>query len=142
MCATNEKGVQGEKGVSVTGERWTLNAFTESCKAFPNQGRVAVCYGSSSGQALLELPCAVTKQAADMETLAAGLWVTVGLLAQDKFALQLRLKKDRAAAERDKGTGVWNVYVPVGGAITVLKEVKKPQDKENKQPGRLVTELD
>ena len=128
--------------MTVTGERWTLNACDENCKAFPNKGRVAVCYGSASGQALLELPCAATKQAADMDSLAAGLWVTVGLLAQDKFALQLRLKKVRAAAERDKEAGVWNVYVPVGGAITVLKEVKKPQDKENTQPSRVVTELD
>lgn len=84
----------------------------------------------------------MTKQAADMESLAAGLWVTVGLLAQDKFALQLRLKKDRAAAERDKASGVWNVYVPVSGAITVLKEVKKAQDKENAKPTRIITELD
>lgn len=76
-----------------------------------------------------------------MEKLAAGLWVTVGLLAQDKFALQLRLKKDRAAAERDKGSGVWNVYVPVGGAITVLKRVKKVEGKENKKLDRVVTEL-
>jgi hypothetical protein len=127
--------------VTVTGDRWTLNQCEDNCEPFPHQGRIAVCYGSMSGQALLELPSAETKQASDMGPLAGGLWVTVGLLAQDKFALQLRLKKDRAAAKRDKASGVWNVYVPVGGAITVLKEVKKPQDKENATPARVVTEL-
>lgn len=134
--------MQGDAGVEVKGERRSLTPYEGEFKAFPHQGRIAVCYGSSSAQALLELPSAPTKQDSDMKVLANGLWITVGLLAQDKFALQLRLKKDRVAAQRDTAAGVWNVYVPVGGAITVLKEIKKPKGKENATPARLVTEVD
>jgi len=49
-------------------------------------------------------------------------WLTVGLLAEDGFALQLKLKRDDGSREKDKATGVYYVYRPVGGAITLLEE--------------------
>lgn len=46
-------------------------------------------------------------------------WLTIGILATDGFALQLKLKRDAGAAVRDKEAGVYCAYVPVGGAVTV-----------------------
>ena len=53
----------------------------------PGKGRIsAVCQGKAV-EAWLELPCAETRSHIKLLPLVA--WVTVGLLAQDLFALQV-----------------------------------------------------
>jgi len=48
-------------------------------------------------------------------------WVTIGLLATDGLALQLKLKRADKPRERDRILGVWCAYHPVGGALTVVR---------------------
>ncbi|KAF5841932.1 hypothetical protein DUNSADRAFT_10103 [Dunaliella salina] len=48
-------------------------------------------------------------------------WVTIGLLATDGLALQLKLKRADKPRERDRVLGVWCAYHPVGGALTVVR---------------------
>ncbi|WIA29347.1 hypothetical protein OEZ86_011852 [Tetradesmus obliquus] len=85
------------------------------------QGKVAVHFMGSVAEALLQLPEVPLRSstAADGGP-PPGLWLTVGLLAADGFALQLRLKKADRPTERDRTEGTWFAYHPVGGAITVL----------------------
>lgn len=135
-----DHGLQGESGTTVLGERWTLKSLAGGQKVLPSNGRIAVCFQSSSAQALLKLPCATSKQHEEMSTLPQGVWVTVGLLAQDQFTLQLRLKRVPGSELRNREAGIWNLYRPVGGAFTVFKEVKA--GKENAKPARVVMELD
>lgn len=56
-------------------------------RPFPANGKVAVRFGGKSAEALLELPAPSTKGGA--AELAAVVWLTVGLLAIDGFALQV-----------------------------------------------------
>lgn len=132
--------VQGESGITVIGDRWTLKPIPDSAKVLPTHGRLAVCFGDSAAQALLELPCTTSKDTDEIAALPQGVWVTVGLLAKDKFALQLRLKRTRGAATRNKESGIWHVYCPVGGALTIFKQTET--EKENTRPTRVVMELD
>lgn len=55
------------------------------------------------------------------ERLPPAVWVTVGLLAKDGLALQLRARRAESWRECsfDSGTGKWSVYRAVGGALTV-----------------------
>eukprot|EP00892_Ulva_mutabilis_P008069 jgi/Ulvmu1/5634/UM023_0174.1 len=132
--------IKGESGMTVHGDRWTLKPLPSTMKVLPTRGRVAVCVGDSTAQALLELPCTTSKDAEEMAAIPTGVWVTVGLLAQDEFALQLRLKRTPKAAVRNKEAGIWNMYCPVGGALTIFKQAES--EKENAQPARVVMELD
>ena len=132
--------MQGEDGTFVLGERYTLQTLSGPEKVLPTHGRLAVCFGDSAAQALLELPCSTSKNSEEISALATGIWVTVGLLAQNRFALQLRLKRKTTAAIRSKDQGIWHLYVPIGGALTVLKEIKL--GKENTKPMPVVMELD
>ena len=63
-----------------------------------------------------DLPCPARR---DTSALAAAVWLTVGSLAGDGLALQLKLKRLDRPTERDKGTGEWFPYVPVAGALSV-----------------------
>ena len=117
--------MQGEAGVVVQGKRWKLQPQAlDASKPFPANGRIAVCHGDKSAEALLELPSPSTKSDESLAGIPAGVWLTVGLLAQDGFALQLKLKRTTAPRERDEG--VWYVYHVVGGAITVLTTMNPP----------------
>lgn len=75
-----------------------------------------------------------------MSTLPQGAWMTVGLLGQNGFALQLRLKRVPGSEIRNREAGIWHMYCPVGGALTILKEVQA--GKENTKPARVIMELD
>jgi hypothetical protein len=110
----------------VKGNRWTLEKVdANSRRAFPSNGRAVATHNGSTAEALLELPTPATKAKDDMHAIPAGLWVTIGLLAQDKLALQLRLKCCEQARERDKEGGTWHVYHATGGAITVLEGIEQ-----------------
>jgi hypothetical protein len=112
----------------VSGKRWVLQKQGLNCsKPFPSRGRVTARHGDSSAEALLELPAAETKSKDGLDAIPASLWVTIGLLAQDGFALQVRLRRTAKPSERDKATGTWHVYHAVGGAITLLESIKKPE---------------
>lgn len=55
----------------------------------------------------------------DTSALAPVVWLTVGGLAGSGLALQLKLKRLDRPSDRDKETGVWLPYVPIGGALSV-----------------------
>ncbi len=61
----------------------------------------------------LLMPCRNTS------ALAPAVWLTVGSLAGDGMALQLKLKRLDKPSERDKVQGLWYPYVPVAGALSV-----------------------
>ena len=56
-------------------------------KAFPADGKIVVNFGGRTAEALLELPAPSTRDGA--AELPAVVWLTVGLLASDSFALQV-----------------------------------------------------
>ena len=56
-------------------------------RPFPANGKIAARFGGKSAEALLELPAPSTKGGA--VELAGVVWLTVGLLATDGFALQV-----------------------------------------------------
>lgn len=122
--------VQGSNGVVVEGKRWLLQKQAlERSRPFPSRGRVTARHGGCSAEALLELPAAETKGQDGLAAIPASLWVTIGLLAQDGFALQVKLKRAAKPTERDRTHGTWHVYHAVGGAITLRESVKKPDAK-------------
>jgi hypothetical protein len=59
-----------------------------------------------------------------MGGMASAMWVTVGLLARDGFALQVKLKKTKGVHEayRCGKTGLYYIYEPAGGALTVARK--------------------
>jgi len=59
----------------------------ETGRAFPANGKIVVKFGGRSAEALLELPAPSTRDGA--AELPAVVWLTVGLLATDTFALQV-----------------------------------------------------
>uniref|UniRef100_A0A7R9Z7P6 Uncharacterized protein n=1 Tax=Chlamydomonas euryale TaxID=1486919 RepID=A0A7R9Z7P6_9CHLO len=94
-------------------------------------------------EALLKLPDAPLRDAT-ME-LPPVVWLTVGLLATDGVVLQLKLKRTDKPTQRDKMTGTWNVYYPVGGALTVKRGLAEELDFAGKQPApapSLITPVD
>lgn len=56
-------------------------------RPFPANGKIVVKHGGKTAEALLELPAPSTREGA--AELPAVVWLTVGLLATDKFALQV-----------------------------------------------------
>ena len=96
-----------------------------------------VTHGDATADALLELPAAQTKAKEELDSIPAGIWVTVGLLAADGFALQLRLKRATKPSQRDRVDGTWHAYHAIGGAITLLNAVQRPE----KQSAPLVTPM-
>lgn len=134
-------------GATVHGLRYKLLPINpdEACpEPLPSNGKIIVKVpvpsppesGSGSGlgsegsshhlvvsQAQLQLPDVPLKdQASELPPIV---WVTVGLLAVDGIALQVKLKRDDKPKQRDKFSGVWYCYRPVGGALTVLRGAKK-----------------
>jgi hypothetical protein len=102
--------------------------------------QVVATYDSTMAEALLQLPVI---QLRDDKDAPQTLWVTVGLLALDGIALQLKLKRStkvRApwlqlpclpclliaismqAAECQRVDGTWFAYHVVGGALSVRQE--------------------
>ena len=57
-------------------------------KALPFRAKIAVVHAGASSEAWMDLPTASTRTA--IAQLPAVVWVTVGLLATDGFALQVR----------------------------------------------------
>ena len=57
-------------------------------KAFPANGKIVVKFGGKTAEALLELPAPSTRDGA--QELPGVVWLTVGLLATDTFALQVK----------------------------------------------------
>lgn len=97
----------------------------------PHSGKVSVQASGRTAEAVVDLP---SVSAADTEgktsepidaswdeKLPPAIWVTVGLLAKDGLALQIRAR--RAESWRDcsfdSSTGKWSVYRPIGGALSV-----------------------
>jgi len=114
--------VEAEGGSGrVEGRRWRLKDFSDSALPVPHVGRVLMKYAGKECEALLELPAPETKEAA--KEAPAVVWLTVGLLAADGVVLQLKLKRNTAKMEKDRNSGVYHVYFPVGGALTVQEGV-------------------
>jgi hypothetical protein len=110
----------------------------------PHDGKVTVTLGTACAEALLDLPAPGRVRAdvsgggggvdrgtageeaealAAMAALPNAMWVTVGLLARDGFAAQLKLKKTPGVHEayRCAKTGVYWVYEPSGGFVTTAR---------------------
>lgn len=104
-----------EGGAELQALRYRLNPLDlAASRPLPSTGKVHVVHGDLSAEALLQLPILAMKTSEG----PAALWITVGLLAADGFALQLKLKKADKPKERDAIEGVWFGYHAVGGAIT------------------------
>ena len=56
-------------------------------KPFPANGKIVVKYGGKAAEALVELPAPSTRDG--VAELPGVVWLTVGLLATDTFALQV-----------------------------------------------------
>uniref|UniRef100_A0A061SCF1 Zinc finger mynd domain-containing protein 10-like n=1 Tax=Tetraselmis sp. GSL018 TaxID=582737 RepID=A0A061SCF1_9CHLO len=120
---SDEVAVKDDQGNCVKGKRHRLvSKAAGSGKPLPSKGKVAIVHGSLTAEALLELPAASTKSSA--ADIPETVWLTVGLLAVDGFALQVRLKKSPSVFERDPQVGEWFVYEPSGGAITLQDEAQ------------------
>lgn len=108
----------------------------------PHDGKVTVTFGTARAEALLDLPVPGRARAdfsgggvdrgtageeaealAAMAALPSAMWVTVGLLARDGFAAQLKLKRTPGVHEayRCAKTGVHWVYEPSGGFVTTAR---------------------
>lgn len=74
-------------------------------------------HDGTKAEAHAEIPAPTTK--GEAKSMPGSVWLTVGILATDGFVLQLRLKKLEEQAVRNKATGVWHIYHPAGGALTV-----------------------
>ena len=61
----------------------------EATRPFPAAGKVAAVFGTHSTECRLSLPAAPTKASSAVELAAHG-WLTVGNLAADSIALQVR----------------------------------------------------
>jgi hypothetical protein len=71
-------------------------------------------------QALLALPEIPVQSVSGQKP--PVVWVNVGLLAEDGMVLQLKLRRgEKQVSERDRLSGVWYAYQPVGGALTLLR---------------------
>lgn len=102
----------------VTGLRYRLRPLAEGLhRALPCDGKLSVLYGGHVCEALLSLPAAETREGLGM--LPPAVWVTVGGLASPGLALQLKLKRMVRPSERDKVSGAWHAYVPMGGGLAV-----------------------
>ena len=109
----------------------------------PHDGKVIATFGRSRAEALLDLPAPGRVRAdvvgggaapgdfeqeaaavAQMAEMPSAVWVTVGLLARDGFALQVKLKRTPGVHEayRCAKTGLYWVYEPAGGAVTTAKK--------------------
>eukprot|EP00879_Flechtneria_rotunda_P025512 GHRR01027113.1.p1 GENE.GHRR01027113.1~~GHRR01027113.1.p1 ORF type:complete len:191 (+),score=94.22 GHRR01027113.1:265-837(+) len=136
----------GNGATSVHGLRYRLQpSDPESMRALPMKGKVAVHLMGNVAEALVQLPEVPLRNSgngsdgSNNDGPPAGLWLTVGLLAADGFALQLRLKKADKPKERDRAESTWYAYHPVGGAITVLLPAADTTAVTNKMPAVVTT---
>lgn len=103
----------GEAPVLPGGDRQA----THSLRALPHSGKI-VCLlpdGQSTIASSYSLPASETRVGADCEP---ALWLSVGTL-REGGVLQLRLEKMQRARERDCIAGLWFVYQPMRGALTL-----------------------
>ncbi|KAG2424422.1 hypothetical protein HXX76_014475 [Chlamydomonas incerta] len=114
----------GQAPAAVQGLRYRLKPLElDDTRPLPAHGKASVRWGDLAAEALLSLPELPTRDSGEG---APVLWVTVGLLAVDGLALQIKLKKAARPKERDRVAGVWYAYHPVAGALTVLKDLATP----------------
>lgn len=97
----------------------------------PHSGKVSVRASGRTAEAVVDLPSVSSADTEGKvegpidsswdEKLPPAVWVTVGLLAKDGLALQLRARRAESWRECsfDSSTEKWSVYRPVGGALTV-----------------------
>mmetsp|Transcript_11111 Transcript_11111/g.31439 ORF Transcript_11111/g.31439 Transcript_11111/m.31439 type:complete len:658 (-) Transcript_11111:1406-3379(-) len=116
--------LRDDEGNCVEGKRYRLAAPTSgSACPLPAKGKVSVIHGTNVADALLELPAPSTKDRAS--EFPSVVWLTVGILATDGLALQIKLKKNPSVSQRDAQDGEWYIYEPVGGAITLLESASR-----------------
>jgi hypothetical protein len=114
--------LQDASGAALAGHRWRLLP-PPAARRMPPNARVHCQLGIVD--ALLELPSPAARGAdADAEAWRAApgvVWVTLGSLARDGFALQLRLARvaSPAATALDGLTGALMLYRLAGGALTL-----------------------
>lgn len=113
--------VKVDGGRTVRGRRFLLRPLNPAeVQPFPPLGKILVKHQGKAVEALLDLPAPITKE--ETSSQPGILWVTVGILAADGIAVQLKLKRAETATVKDKSVGVYWVYYPVGGAVTVRQE--------------------
>ncbi|PNW79580.1 hypothetical protein CHLRE_08g358751v5 [Chlamydomonas reinhardtii] len=118
--SSSSSGSSKTAPVAVQGLRYRLKPLElDDTRPLPANGKASVRWGDLAAEALLSLPELPTRDSGEG---AAVLWVTVGLLAVDGLALQVKLKKAPKPKERDRVAGVWYAYHPVAGALTVLQD--------------------
>ncbi|KAG2431018.1 hypothetical protein HYH02_013547 [Chlamydomonas schloesseri] len=116
----SSSGSSSQAPAAVHGLRYRLKPLElDDTRPLPANGKASVRWGELAAEALLALPELPTRDSGEG---APVLWVTVGLLAVDGLALQVKLKKAAKPKERDRVAGVWYAYHPVAGALTVLKD--------------------
>ncbi|GAX77785.1 hypothetical protein CEUSTIGMA_g5228.t1 [Chlamydomonas eustigma] len=115
--------------VVVHGLRYKLEAVDPTGnQPLPSSGKIVVKVqlpgpapsdSLAIAEALLQLPEASLRE--EVSELPPIVWLTVGLLASDGIALQLKLRRADKAQQRDRISGVWYAYHPCGGALTVKR---------------------
>jgi hypothetical protein len=110
-------------GAAVVGHRWRLMP-PHAPRRLPPRARVRCQLGAAD--ALLDLPAPAAARGAEAaeEAWRAApqvVWVTLGSLARDGFAVQLRLARVESpgAAGIDGHAGALMLYRPAGGAVTL-----------------------
>ncbi len=84
--------VVGDDGARVMGQRYRLVQLQAvHTRPLPATGKVVVRHAGAAAEALLSLPAPAVRSGAQEGP--SGLWLTVGLLAADGLALQLRLTR-------------------------------------------------
>lgn len=113
----------------VKGTRWRLGSPShphdggpvlpgagQELRALPHVGKLVLLLPDGSSIASsYALPVSETRAAVDCDP---ALWLSAGSLDQGGV-LQLRLEKLERPRERDRVAGVWFVYRPVRGALTL-----------------------
>eukprot|EP00210_Caulerpa_lentillifera_P005031 g4805.t1 len=116
-CTPSEVITTHSKTGTQYGRRYKLRSFKERLQTpLPSRGKLIVTFRNTTSEARLKLPTPVVKS----EQVSRVVWVTVGSLSTDRFALQLKLKRmeDHELAEKNKEEGYWEVYTVVDGALT------------------------
>ncbi len=125
LTAPVEVSLRDTAGAAVTGHRWRLLP-PSAPRRIPPAARVSCSLGAAD--ALVELPAppvapggAAAVEEATWRAAPAVVWATLGSLARDGFALQLRLARvdSAAAAGVDGVSGCASLYRLAGGALTL-----------------------
>ncbi|BDA48751.1 Zinc finger MYND domain-containing protein 10 [Coccomyxa sp. Obi] len=105
----------------------------QGTRPLPCNGKAVAIYGGSTAEARFTLPVASTQSACTTELALVG-WLTIGHLATDGFAVQLKLLRADKPQLRDKTEGGWLAYHIAGGAITVRDTGKSGEAPEKGNP--------